>query len=211
MNQIFRMFFIIMVAVLLVFCSSLKAKKSLEDLRTAFNSESTSAEKYAKFGQAAMNEGYDTLAQLFIAVSKSERIHAMNFGKVIEKFGLDCGNPEIGNFEVKSTIENLRAGIRTETFEMQTVYPSFIRTAEREKTAEIARTFTWASNCEKKHLKCFRNAAIIIDRGSEKGIPNVWLVCSICGNIYSSIDLPVKCEYCLTKQENFIGYSRKSE
>lgn len=211
MLRISRMIFAILILVLFSFCGSLKHKKSLNDLRTAYNNESTAAEKYAKFALAAQNQGFDTLSQLFSAVSKSERVHAVNFGRIIDKYGLDTGGPEIGNFEIKSTPDNLKAGIKTETYDMQTTYPLFIRTAEGEKSAEIARLLSWAENCEKKHLQLFRKALLIIGNGTETGIPFVWYICSGCGNIYSQSDLPLKCELCLTKQENFFGYTKRQE
>ncbi len=211
MNQTLSVALIFTISGFLFCCNTSKPKKSIEDLRSAYNSESTFAEKYAKFAQAATNEGYDTLAKLFLAVSKSERIHSTNHGKVIDKLGYDSGTAEIGSFEVKSTIENLKAAIKSEAFDMQSVYPGFIRDAEREKVPEIARSFNWAWNGEKTHLRYYRNASEIIGKGNEKDIPFVWYICSGCGNIYTPANVKEKCELCLTKQENFIGYINKTE
>lgn len=211
MSQIIRFILSITILGSILQCSGSKAKKSLEDLRVAFNNESTNAEKYEKYGQAALNQGFDTLAQLFIAVAKSERIHATNHGKVIERFGIDSGIAEIGNFEVKSTAENLKEAVKSEMFDFQTVYQAYIRDAEREKATEIAKTFTWAWNSEKKHLQYFRLASSVISKGHETNLPFVWFICSTCGNMYTITDLKKECEFCLTKQENFIGYTKPSE
>ncbi len=211
MSQIFR--FILSVTILgsIWQCSGSKPKKSFEDLRLAFNNESTNAEKFEKYGQAAINQGFDTLAQLFIAISKSERIHATNHGKAIEKFGTDSGIAEIGNFEVKTTTENLKEALKSEMFDFQTVYQAYIRDAEREMAPEIAKTFTWAWNSEKKHLQYLRMATAIISKGNETKLPFVWYVCSKCGNMYTLTDVKKECEFCLTKQENFIGYIKPAE
>ncbi len=212
MNHIFRLGFLFIFSLIFSYCGSLKSKKkSLEDLRLAYTNKSIAAEKYEKFSQAALNEGYDTLAQLFIAASKSERIHSTNFGKIIELYGQDSATPETGNFEVKSTKENLKSAIKTEMFDMLSVYPGFIRTAEREKSSEIARSFSWVNNCEKRYLLNLRTAASILVKGNETGIPFIWYVCSGCGNIYNKSDVPLKCEFCLTKQDNFIGFSKKTD
>ena len=212
MSHFYRFVTIIMASVLLLNCGSLKPKKkSLDNLRVAFNNESLGAEKYEKYSQAALNEGYDTLAQLFKAISKSERIHATNFGKLIEVFGQESGAPETSNFEVKSTRDNLKSAIKTATFEMFSIYPGFIKTSEKEMYAEIARGFTLANNCEKKYIPYLRKADLIIVKGNQSGIPFTYYVCSGCGNIYSVNDLPLVCDLCLTRQENFIGFLKKTD
>jgi rubrerythrin len=211
MKTIFQFILAIVFAGLFVQCNSSKPKKSVEDLKTAFNNESTASEKYAKFAQAATKEGFDTLAKLFDAVSRSESIHAFNHGKVLEKYGKGVANAEIGSYEVKTIAENLQAAIKGESFEMQTMYPGFIRTAEIEKAPEAAKSFTWAWDAEKKHLNYYRQAATTIAKGNETGLPVIWYVCPICGNIYKPDDLKAFCDLCLTKKENFIGYTENPE
>jgi rubrerythrin len=211
MKTIFRLIQLIIIAVVLVNCNISKTKKTVEDLKSAFNEESTAAEKYKKFAQAANKEGLDTIAKLFDAVSKSESIHAFNHGKVLEKYGKGIPDAEIGSYEVKSTVENLKAAMKNESYEMQTMYPGFIRTAEIEKTPDAAKTFTWAWYAEKKHLNYFQQAASTIAKGNEKNLPVTWLVCPTCGNIYKPADLIPFCDLCLTKKENFIGYTESQE
>ena len=211
MRLSFRFIFLLAVAGIFSFCSTHKPKKSIADLRTAFNYESGSAEKYNKFAETAMKEGYDTLAQLFMACAKSENIHAANHAKVIENLGEDIGITETAIFEVKSTTENLKAAIKSEIYQMQTIYPGFIRDAENEKAPEAARSFTWAWDSEKKHLKYYRMASSVISGGNENNLPLNWLVCPNCGNTFSPADLKDRCDFCLAKQERFIGYQPKQE
>lgn len=211
MKLIFRFTLLILTSGLLSFCSSSEPKKSIEDLKLAFNFESTTAQKYTGYAQKATEEGFDTIAWLFIAVAKSEIIHASNYVKVIEKFGGNIGSAEIGDYEVKSTTENLQDAINNETYAMQSMYPGFIRDGEQEKAPEAAKAFTWAWDAEKKHIKYFRNVAGVILSGNETGIPCDWLICPTCGNVYNSNDLKDKCDFCLNKQENFVGYQAKKE
>ena len=211
MISLFRFFLIISIASLMVHCTSSIPKKSIEDLKTAFNSESTSADKYSKFAEKARVEGFDTIATLFEAVSKSEAIHATNHVKVLEKYGEHAITPQIASFEVKTTAENIQSAFNTETYEMQTQYPVFIRDAENEKAAEAAKSFTWAWDAEKKHLSYFSVATTSLTNGSEKGLSFNWYVCPVCGNTYNAEDLKTSCDFCLTKQENFIGFTEKSE
>jgi rubrerythrin len=211
MRIFFNIILLIVIAGVFTHCNTSKPKKSVEDLETAFNNESTASEKYAKFAQSANAEGFDTIAKLFEAASKSEKIHAFNHGKVLEEYARKIGNAEIGSLEVKTTVENLQAALIGETYELQTMYPGFIRDAEAEKAAEAAKSFTWALAAEKNHLSYYRMAVAAILNGNETGLPFAWYVCPVCGNTYNSNNIKPYCELCLTKQENFIGYTENSE
>jgi rubrerythrin len=211
MRTIFSVIPLIIIAGIFTYCGTPKPKKSFENLKTAFNNESTTSDKYAKFAQIATKEGHDTIAKLFNAVSKSESIHAFNHSKVLEKYGQHIGSAEIGSYEVKTTAENLQTAINGETYDMQTMYPGFIRIAENEKAPEAAKSFTWAWDAEKKHLNYYRLAAAAILKGNETGLSFTWYVCPVCGNIYNPTDVKESCDFCLTKQANFIGYTDRPE
>lgn len=211
MKTIYPFILLVLIAGMLWQCGIPKPKKSIEDLKTALNSESTTAEKYAKFSQKAMEEGFDTIAKLFEAVSKSESIHAINHGKVLEKLEKKVEIAVNGTFEVNTTAENLQTAINGETYDLQTMYPGFIRNSENEKAPEAAKSYTWARDAEKKHLNYYRQASAAILKRNETGLPFTWYVCPTCGNTYNSTDLKSSCDFCLTKQESFIGYTEKPE
>ena len=65
-----------------------KPVKTIENLKAAYNGESTASAKYAAFAEKAKVEGFDTVAVMFLATSKSESIHAGNHLKVLEKLGV---------------------------------------------------------------------------------------------------------------------------
>ncbi len=210
MRTIFRFVLLIVVCGVFAQCNSSKPVKSVENLKTAFNSESTASEKFAKFAQTALEEGYDTIAKLFEATSKSEKIHAFNHGKVLEKYGNSVGNAEIGSYEIKTTVENLQTAKNGETYEIQTMYPGFIKSAEIEKAAEAAKSFTWSWDGGKKHLSNFRQVESVFVKGNENGLSFEWYVCPTCGNIYNPTDVKESCDFCLIKKVNFIGYTEES-
>lgn len=210
MKIIFQFILLIVAGGFFTQCNSTKPVKSIEDLKTAFNSESTASEKYAKFAQKATEEGYDTIARLFEATSKSEKIHAFNHGKILEKYGSSIENGEIGSYETKTTLENLQTAINGETYEIQTMFPGFIKNAEKEKAAEAAKSFTWARDGEKKHLNYFRHIESAIVKGNENGLHYNWYICPICGNVYNNTDLKESCDFCLTKKAIFIGYTEET-
>ncbi len=211
MRTIFRFILFSTILGLLNCCNTSKPQKSLDDLKVAFNYESTSAEKYAKYAQTALKEGYDTIYQLFKSVSQSESIQASNFGKVIEKLSGSAVTADIGISEMKTTAENLQAAIKTEIYAMNSLYPKFIKDGENEKAPDAAKSFTWAWNTKKGNLKYFRSALAAIVAGNESNLPFAWLVCPTCGNTYSKQDLKDVCDFCLTKKEQFLGYQEKPE
>lgn len=192
-------------------CGSSTPKKSAEDLNSAFNNASTVSIKYSKFAQVALSEGFDTISKLFDAASESENIQANNYRKALGKFGARPGLAAIGNFEVKTTAENLQFAINGEAYEVQTMYPKFIRDAENEKAPDAGKSFTWAWDTGKKHLNYFRKAQPSLSKGTESGLSLVWLLCPNCGNTYGQQDLKPACDFCLTKQEYFIGYVQVSQ
>jgi rubrerythrin len=188
-------------------CHNSKSKKAVDDLAAAINSEYTSSEKYAKFAQTAVAEGFDTLARLFEATSKSESIHAINHSKILAEFTGNPGTVLIGSYEIKTTAENLQNAINGETFDMQKMYPGFIRDAEKELAAPAAKTFTLALLSEIKHLDYYRQASTALANGNENGLSFDWYICPVCGNIYNPTDLKDICDLCLTKKDQFIGYT----
>ena len=211
MNVFFRWITFVVLAGFFLQCNSLKPVKTIENLRIAFNNESTASVKYSKFAQIALSEGFDTISRLFDATSESANIQANNHRKVLEKFGGNPGLAEISGFDVKTTADNLQAAINSEAYQMQTMYPNFIRDAENEKAPEAGKSFTWAWDTGKKHINYYRKALATVSKGNESGLPNLWFVCPVCGNTYNQKDLKPVCDFCLAKQESFIGYVQVSK
>ena len=207
MRTILRIFFVLIVAILGERCNSAKPIKSAQDLKEAFKIESTSAQKFNKYAQKALSEGYDTLAQLFKAASKSQNVQALNEERILKKFGESAEMAPPDNFEIKTTNENLQNSIKEETNLVQTVYSRFIREAENEKIPLAAKSFVWDCETQKKFIKYFRQAETIINEGNETNLPFTWLVCPTCGNTYNSTDVKGKCDFCLTRQEDFYRYT----
>jgi rubrerythrin len=191
-------------AITLMYGCAPKPVKTIENLKAAYNGESTASAKYAAFAEKAKAEGFDTIAVMFTAISKAESIHAGNHLKVLEKLGEKITGPEIGKFEVLTTAENLADAEKGETYEVQVMYPEFIATAKELKATDAVKSFTWALDTEKKH-KVFYNAALTaLKAGGEKTVQAQWYVCPVCGNTFEGATVPETCDFCLTKKEKFI-------
>lgn len=179
-----------------------KPEKTIANLKEGIKGETTASAKYAAFAQKAREEGNDTIAVLFDAASKAEAIHAANHTKVLEKLGekMEDFTPE---FEVKTTAENLQAAIEGESYEETTMYPNFIKDAEAEKASDAVKSFTWATDTEKKHEAFYKNALAALQIGNESTLPLGYEVCPVCGNTYEQGNVDEKCAFCATPRDKF--------
>jgi rubrerythrin len=193
-------------AMMLIFACATKPVKTIENLKYAYNGESTASAKYAAFADKAKAEGLDTVAVMFLATSKAEAIHAANHLKVLEKLGEKVAGPEIGKFEVLTTAENLADAIKGETGEIESMYPGFIETATAEKSTDAVKSFSWAIDTEKKHQEFYKKALEAINAGGEKSLPASWFVCPVCGNTYDSGSVTAACDFCMTPKEKYLTF-----
>ena len=190
----------------LIFSCTQKPVMTIENLKAAYNGESTASAKYAAFAEKAKSEGFDTVAVMFQATSKAEAIHAANHLKVLKKLGEKTDEPIIGKFDILSTKENLGDAIKGETYEIDIMYPGFISTAGKEKCTDGVKSFTWAFFTEKKHQEFYNTALIAINGGGEKSLPATWFVCPVCGNTYNNTSVTAACELCLTSPSRFLVF-----
>lgn len=193
----------VILAIAFAGCKPSAPEKTIANLKDGIKGESTASAKYAAYAQKAMEEGYDTIAKLFLAASKAESIHAANHTKVLESVGakMDDFKPE---FEVKTTAENLKAAIEGETYEVTTMYVKFVDDAKAEKVEKAIRSFNWASDTEKKHAEFYNKALEALNAGSESNLPTTYAVCPVCGNTYDNANVDAKCAFCQTDKEKFI-------
>ena len=115
-----------------------------ENLKKAFAGESQANRKYLAFALKAMEEGLPEIAQLFLEAAGAETIHALNHLKVMGG--------------VKSTKENLQEAAEGENYEIEEMYPEFIKEAENEGRNEAVKSFKLALEREKYHREMFREA-----------------------------------------------------
>ena len=205
MKKVTRLFMFLLAIGLISGCTP-KPAKTIENLKAAYNGESTASTKYAAFAEKAKSEGFYTVAMMFLATSKAEAIHAGNHLKVLEKLGEKIAGPQIGTFNVLSTVENLIDAIKGETYELETMYPAFIALAQKERSKDAAKSFTWALDTEKKHQLFYKTALAALNGGGEKSLPAKWFVCPVCGNTYDAGSVTAKCDFCMTPKEKFIAF-----
>ncbi len=200
--KITRTVLLILCLVLLVSLSA-GASTTLQNLQIAFNGESNAHARYLAFAQKADQEGYLQAAVLFRAAARAEEIHAANHAVVIKKLGA-TPQAKIEKAEVKSTLENLQAAIKGETYEKDVMYPDFLKQARVEKNKDAIQTFNFAKGAEVEHAKLYTLAS--------KDLPGMkvanvrYYVCSVCGYTVKKIDFE-KCPACFNPKEKYIAVS----
>jgi rubrerythrin len=176
--------------------------KTIANMQAAFKGETTASAKYAAYSKKAEQEGYHEIALLYKAASTAENIHANNHKAVLQESGVTVPviKPE---FTVKSTKENLEDAIKGETYEVTTMYPDFLTTANEAGNQIAVMSLTYAYKTEKKHKVMYENALAALQNNTVKSLPSVFYVCSTCGNTYENT-APARCGISMTSSEKFI-------
>lgn len=177
------------------------AVKTIENLKAAITGETTASAKYAAYAEKAKQEGYMNIALLFEAASKSENIHAGNHIAALEQLGETMGKIT-PDFKVKSTKENLEDAVNGESYEVATMYPDFIKTANDGKVNIALISFNYAYQTEKKHKELYKEALDKLNNKQENTLPAKYYVCSTCGNTYAG-EAPKRCGISMTPSERF--------
>lgn len=190
----------------MVGCSTRKPVKIIADMNVAYIREATTEDKYNKFAQKAKEENFLKTAIMLTAIAKAEGIHAANHKKVLEKLKGNYEGSPIGNYEVKSTLENLQDGLKTETYEIETMYPTFLKEAKAENVPEAVESFTWAYQVEIQHQGYYNVAITAFGNKSELTLPDKWYVCPKCGGTYAIADVKSTCYFDPTPKEQFLEF-----
>ncbi len=184
------------------YVTSNASTKTIENMQAAFKGETTASAKYAAYSKKAEQEGYHQIALLFKAASTSENIHANNHKAVLQESGVTV--PTIKpDFTVKTTKENLQDAIAGETYEVTTMYPEFLTTANEAGNQLALISLNYAYKTEKKHKVFYEAALTALQNNKVKTLPAVFYVCPTCGNTYET-KAPARCGISMTGGEKFI-------
>ena len=176
--------------------------KTIANIKSAIIGETTASEKYAAYSKKAKEEGYSKIALLFEAASRSESIHAINHRAVLEQLGVKMDDFKT-DYKVKTTKENLEDAYKGESYEVSTMYPDFLKIAQKEKVNLAMISFNYAFQTEKKHQALYKNAIDQLKAGKDKDLAFKYMVCQTCGNTYDG-EAPPRCGISMTPKERFI-------
>ncbi|NIM90803.1 MAG: rubrerythrin family protein [Candidatus Aminicenantes bacterium] len=165
-------------------------KMTEENLENAFAGESQAHIKYLAFADKAEREKFSNIARLFRANSFAEQVHATNHLRALSGIG--------------ETKENVQAAIDGETFEVNEMYPAYIRVAE-EQQEKVAETMNkWALEAEKVHAELYTKAKAALAKGEDLEFKPIQ-VCQVCGFTIEG-EAPEKCPVCGSPKEKFTKF-----
>ena len=165
-------------------------EKSEKNLNDAFGGESQAHMKYMAFGDKAEKENLPNVARIFRANSYAEQIHATNHLRTLSG--------------IQSTSENLRAAIEGETYEVEEMYPAFIKDAQEEQEPAAERMSIWAKAAEEVHAGLYKKAKGAVDGGLDVEVESIH-VCQACGFTMEG-DAPDICPVCRTPKNRFTQF-----
>jgi rubrerythrin len=171
---------------------------TIKNLMAAYEGESNAHAKYMQFAKKADSEGLPGVASLFRAAGRAEEIHAANHARVIKQLGGEA-KCEIHSVEVASTLENLKAALNGEQYEIDVMYPEFLAEASVHDSKAAVRTFTGAMEAEKTHARLYGEAVALLEGGKM----NSWIsatrefyVCPVCGYTSENEEEHERCPVC---------------
>jgi rubrerythrin len=178
---------------------------TVQNLLAAFEGESNAHAKYTAFAVKADADGLHGAASLFRAAARAEQIHAANHARVIKQLGGEA-QCEIHTVEVKATLENLKAALSGEQYEIDTMYPGFLEEATARNATSAIRTFTGALEAEKTHARLYGEAIALLVGGkmdSWIGAARDFYVCPVCGYTSETEEEHERCPVCNCPWERF--------
>ncbi|WP_298064541.1 rubrerythrin family protein [uncultured Rikenella sp.] len=189
-------------------CSSHPAK-TIENLKNMVASEQNAAVRYRAFSIQAREEGFHNIANLLVAIARSEEIHAEYQRKVLAEYGEDVSMPVDSVPEVGSTLENLKNSLRVEEYESQTVFPIFMQVAANERMSEAEQFFQWVAAVANRHAEYCRKALGKLEKeGDDRNVVNSWSVCPRCGCPYTTVSLDEACDVCQMEASAFFLFQQ---
>ncbi len=165
-------------------------EKSEKNLNDAFAGESQAHMKYKAFGDKAERENLPNVARIFRANSFAEQIHATNHLRTLSG--------------IQSTSENLKTAFEGETYEIEEMYPTFIKDAQEEQEPAAERMSIWAKAAEEVHAGLYKKAKVAVDSGSDVDLDSIH-VCQVCGFTMEG-EAPEICPVCGTPKDRFTQF-----
>jgi rubrerythrin len=177
--------------------------KTLENLGKAFIGESMARNRYTIYSGIARKEGYQQIAELFLATALNEVEHAewnmRMLNAVASKTGSKADSPvesEVPHV-VGTTPENLAAAMAGEHYETTKMYPEFAAAAQKEGFPDVAARLRAIGSVEAHHEARYRTLLELVKTGTMfKRQQKVKWVCMKCGYVHEGVEPPAKCPSC---------------
>ena len=169
---------------------NLKGTKTEANLMAAFAGESQARNKYTYYASKARKEGYNQIAELFLATADNEKEHAKLWFKLLGG--------------ISDTMQNLEDAAAGENYEWTDMYATFAKEAREEGFDDIAAQFEGVAKIEKEHEERYRKLLANVKNGEvfKKGSIVIW-ECGNCGHIVVGTEAPEICAVCAHPRAHF--------
>ena len=165
-------------------------KMTEDNVKAALAGESQAHIKYLAFATKAGVDKLPNIARAFSAAALSEQIHASNHLKTLGG--------------VKATADNLADARGGENFEVEEMYPAYLKVAEAQGEKTALTYFNYAFQAEKVHRGIYERAREAVAKGQD--LPAVPIhVCGVCGFTMEGT-APDKCPVCGTPKSKFTTF-----
>lgn len=180
----------------------LAGTRTEKNLMCAFAGESQARNRYTYYASIAKKEGYEQISAIFTETADNEKEHAKRFFKFLEDSPIEITAtfPTV----LGTTAENLKAAAEGEHEEWVELYPKFTKIAEEEGFKDIATTFKFITEAEKRHETRYMKLLNNVDSNMVfKRTREVEWKCRNCGYIHSGSVAPEQCPACAHPQKYF--------
>ena len=179
--------------------------QTYNNLIDAILGETYASMKYRAFADRALEEGYPTIANLFMATANAEEKHADDQWLLLEAMGATERPVVTSTPTVGTTAENLQVAIDGETYEYSVMYPEFLQVAQEEGFTDAARIFRWAMRAEEVHAITF--TSVLNNIADAEYLANYAVVyrCYLCGEVVT--ERPESCGICRLSGDEYIEYN----
>ena len=174
--------------------------QTYHNLARGFAGECQAGMRYQLTAKAAMQQGYEALANIIRTIAKNETNHARVFFEQMLQNGGSRDDVHIDAhfpFHAGTLEENLRFAREDEEAEAESVYPAFAKTAREEGFEQIARKFEQIARVESHHKTIFHYLAEAYRQGTLYAAerPMLW-ICGECGYMHTANEAWNVCPLC---------------
>ena len=180
--------------------SNARDPKTIANLRENYRRENISSGKYATYAQKLRQMGYESLANLFLACSHSEIIHATRHARVALLLGITL-ETQIAECKAESVSEILEEMLQEERDAMND-YELFLKEAQKEKFSSAMISMSAALRADQTHFEYCQEAAASGDYW--KNEDRRFCVCALCGYVHAWTK--VICPICGAKPDLFLSF-----
>jgi rubrerythrin len=175
-----------------------RPEATLEQLQIVYSKTVQRINNYQNFMLQAEKEKRLPVKLLFLALVRSEEIHAKNHLALMQKHDVKPITQKEEKIIIGNSNQTLKMALSMEEYSANSIYSALIKLAECEKCQEASQLFRTTQDTEYKHAELLRYA---IYKGKEMPALN-YRVCKCCGYVLTTEETH-ECPACKGDLKNF--------